>query len=91
MDMSSFLKENSDLKDNHLEVQKRYYQKNREKLIKKTSEYKKRKRLEAKEEKALIESILDIPKPIKKKRIPRNTIPLIIEVKTGKFIFDLDW
>jgi hypothetical protein len=77
--------------ENNHEAQKKYYQKNREKLIKRTSEYKKKKRLEAKEERALLESILDVPKPLKKQRIPRKAIPLIIEVKTGKFIFDLDW
>lgn len=70
--------------------QKRYYEKNREKIIAKTSEYSKKKRAEAREQKSVLASILDIPKA-KPSKVSKKPVPLIIEVKTGKFIFDIEW
>ena len=76
------------------EAQKKYYEKNRDKICKKTKEYSKRKRLEAKEEKILVEEVIDSilvkpPKPPSKKS--KKVLPLSLEIKTGKFIFDLEW
>jgi hypothetical protein len=78
--------------NNAKQAQQRYYQKNKEKLKQKTSEYGKNKRAavrQAKAEEAKLLEALD-PKPTKKK-ITRKILPLITEIKTGKFIFDIEW
>lgn len=76
---------------NNKEAQKRYYEKNREKLIKKTSEYAKVKRALAREnKKAEPVEIVEEKKP-KKLKIKRKACPLITKIETGKFIFDIEW
>jgi len=81
-----------DVKPNNAkQAQQRYYQKNKEKLKQKTSEYGKNKRATAraaKAEEAKLLEVLEPPKPIKKSR---KVLPLISEFKTGKFIFDIEW
>ena len=79
--------------NNAKQAQQRYYQKNKEKLKQKTSEYGKNKRAvarQAKAEEAKLLEALEPPKPTKKK-LTRKVLPLITEIKTGKFIFDIEW
>ena len=83
--------------NNAKQAQQRYYQKNKEKLKQKTSEYGKNKRAVARAAKAeeaklleALESKAEPPKPTKKK-ISRKVLPLISEFKTGKFVFDIEW